>query len=92
MLNLQTTKRFAKDMQRMKKRNKDMTLLFTVIERLRQQQLSFKDKDHALKGEYNGCRECHITSDWVLVYRFLDKNTIELYRTGTHQDIFKKRY
>ncbi|MBO6071524.1 MAG: type II toxin-antitoxin system mRNA interferase toxin, RelE/StbE family [Aeriscardovia sp.] len=24
-------------------------------------------KDHALKGEFNGLRECHVRSDWLLV-------------------------
>ena len=25
-------------------------------------------KDHALKGEFNGLRECHVRPDWLLGY------------------------
>jgi len=25
--------------------------------------------DHALKGDYSGHRECHITPDWLLIYK-----------------------
>ena len=49
-----------------------------------------KNKDHALKGDYIGHRECHITPDWLLVYRIIDKELILLLtNTGTHSDLFK---
>lgn len=31
-----------------------------------------KYKDHALKGEYKGLRECHIMPDWLLIYEIYD--------------------
>ena len=92
MLSIRQTKRFSKDVIRMQKRQHNMKLLRDVIERIRTRTLQPKDKDHALKGEYHQYRECHIKGDWVLVYREIDTNIIELYRTGTHQDIFKKKY
>ena len=48
-----------------------------------------KNKDHALLGNYEGCRECHITPDWLLVYE-IDNEDLILYltRTGTHSDLF----
>ena len=55
--------------------------------------LSAKNKDHALQGEFVGCRECHIRPDWLLIYRKTDNNELqilELVRTGTHSDLFKK--
>ena len=30
--------------------------------------LHAKNKDHALQGEFVGCRECHIQPDWLLIY------------------------
>ena len=47
-------------------------------------------RDHALAGDYAGCRECHITPDWLLIYE-IDGDTLLLYlmRTGTHSDLFK---
>jgi len=49
--------------------------------------LSLAQKDHALKGYWIGCRECHIEPDWLLVYR-LEENDLVLVGTGTHTDLF----
>ncbi len=51
--------------------------------------LETKYKDHSLVGNYRGCRECHITPDWLLIYKVYD-NDLVLYltRTGTHSDLF----
>ena len=36
-----------------------------------------------------GCRECHITPDWLLIYEIDDgKLFLYLTRTGTHSDLF----
>ena len=49
------------------------------------------NKDHALGGNWNGHRECHILSDWLLVYRLEnDVLVLTLARTGTHSDLFEK--
>lgn len=46
-------------------------------------------RDHPLKGNYIGYRECHITPDWLLIYRVEeDKLILFLTRTGTHSDLF----
>lgn len=46
-------------------------------------------KDHPLTGDWIGHRECHIQSDWFLVYRYEDDVlVITLARTGTHSDLF----
>jgi len=50
--------------------------------------LESKNKDHNLSGNYAGFRECHISPDWLLIYRYCDKY-LELYRTGTHSDLFR---
>lgn len=45
--------------------------------------------DHPLKGEYMGHRECHISPDWLLIYKIEnDMITLSLTRTGTHSDLF----
>ena len=46
------------------------------------------NKDHNLTGNYAGFRECHVTTDWLLIYRHSD-GYLELYRTGTHSDLFR---
>ena len=46
-------------------------------------------KDHALSGDYIGCRECHIAPDWLLVYEIIEGELLlYLTRTGTHSDLF----
>lgn len=44
-------------------------------------------QDHPLKGNFKGCRDCHIEPDWLLMYRQHDE-ALYLERTGTHADIF----
>jgi mRNA interferase YafQ len=48
-----------------------------------------KYRDHALSGNWTGYRECHITPDWLLVYRIKnDILVLMLTRTGSHSDLF----
>ncbi|MBP7710094.1 MAG: type II toxin-antitoxin system YafQ family toxin [Rickettsiales bacterium] len=56
---------------------------------LRGEILPEKYKDHKLQGNFEGCRECHLEPDWLLIYRTL-KTEILFERTGTHSDLFKK--
>lgn len=47
-----------------------------------------KNKDHALTGNWNGYRECHIQSDWLLVYEIIeDRLILSLTATGSHSDL-----
>jgi YafQ family addiction module toxin component len=41
-----------------------------------------KYSDHPLPGNWKGHRDCHIGSDWILIYRIEDENLI-LERTGS---------
>ena len=53
--------------------------------------LEEKYKDHALEGNWKNHRELHIRPDWLLIYQIKDDILIlELSRTGTHSDLFKK--
>ena len=87
---IRPTSRFVKDLKRVQKRGYDISLLADVIKELADgQELPQKNKDHALVGDFDGCRECHITPDWLLIYE-MDHESIVLYltRTGTHSDLF----
>lgn len=92
MRKILTSKKFSKDLTRMQKRRANINLFQNLLHRVRKKEFNVKDRDHALKGDFIGYRECHIKGDWILVYREVDENTVELYRTGTHQDIFRKQY
>lgn len=82
---------FKKDYKKIIKRNKDITKLEEVMEQLiTEQELTERFKDHQLAGNYVGYRECHIESDWLLIYKIdKDENIIFFVRTGTHSDLFE---
>lgn len=90
MLTIRYQTEFKKDFKRLVKRNYDITKLNEVIELLASvQSLPEKFKDHPLKGNYLGCRECHISPDWLLIYEIAKEELIlYLTRTGTHSDLF----
>ena len=85
------TKQFEKDVKKAIKRGKDMDKLKVVINKLvSSEPLDSRYKDHQLIGNYQGRRECHIESDWLLVYKQLsNEDTIIFERLGTHSDLFK---
>jgi len=87
---IERTSRFKKDYKLIQKRGYDIRLLQEVVVILAKgEPLPEKYLDHQLKGDYKGCRECHITPDWLLVYEvFEDTLTLYLTRTGTHSDLF----
>ena len=82
--------RFQKDLKRVQRRGYDISLLTNVLTILANgEPLPAKYKDHNLSGNYEGCRECHITPDWLLIYEILEGELIlYLTRTGTHSDLF----
>ena len=90
MYSIRPTTKFQKDLKRIEKRGYNISLLTEVIKKLANgEQLPEKNKDHILLGEYGGCRECHITPDWLLIYEIADDELIlYLTRTGTHSDLF----
>ena len=90
MYAVKPTTRFSKDLKRAEKRGYKIDLLTAVIKKLAAgEPLDAKYQDHPLKGNYEGCRECHITPDWLLIYEIADRELIlYLTRTGTHSDLF----
>lgn len=72
----------------MEKRRKDVSKLKKLVEILISgEELSEIHKDHALVGNWNSWRDCHIEPDWILIYK-LEEGSLILGRTGTHSDLF----
>jgi mRNA interferase YafQ len=50
-------------------------------------------RDHALKGDWQGTRECHIGGDFLLIYELSEGTSppgkIIFVRMGTHSELFK---
>ncbi len=47
-------------------------------------------RPHSLKGKYKGYMECHIESDFLLIWIDEQKGIVELVRLGSHSELFKK--
>ncbi|MFH0795221.1 MAG: type II toxin-antitoxin system YafQ family toxin [bacterium] len=64
------TKQFQKDVKRAKTRGKNLDKFKIVAQTLLAgQALEALHRDHRLVGSYVGRRECHIESDWLLIYK-----------------------
>lgn len=90
MLDIRYSTKFKKDYKTIIKRGYNPKLLEDVLLILsNEQSLPPKYRDHSLSGNYDGHRECHITPDWLLIYK-IEQNilTLSLTRTGTHSDLF----
>ena len=90
MYTVKPTRRFQKDLKKAQKRGLNLELLAEVIKKLAAgEELPPRNRDHALIGDYSGCRECHIQPDWLLIYE-VEQEELFLYliRTGTHSDLF----
>lgn len=91
MYKLVASKRFKKDYRKLAKAGLfDTKLINQVIGTLMRGELLAQNfRDHALKGQLNGFRECHIKPDLLLIYRvYNEKSILELIRIGSHSQLF----
>ncbi len=83
------TTRFEKDLKKAQKKNKDILKLKEILSKLTKEiKLDSKHRDHKLTGNFVTRRECHITPDWLLIYK-IDNGKIIFERLGSHSDLFK---
>ena len=85
-----TSKKFDKSYKKCVRRGLDMSKFKDVVSILMENgSLPLQYQPHKLSGKYKGKWECHIESDWLLVW---DQNDTELtllfIDTGTHSDLF----
>lgn len=83
------TKQFEKDLKRSRKRGKNLDKFKILAKTLiLGETLDPIHRDHKLVGNYIGRRDCHIESDWLLIYK-IDKKQLIFERIGTHSGLFK---
>jgi mRNA interferase YafQ len=88
---IRKTARYRKSLKKMLKRGKDIKKISAVVRMLAMgETLPPKYKDHALSGDLDGLRDCHIENDWALLYFYTstDELVLTLTDTGTHSDLF----
>ena len=89
MLEIVPKSRYKKDIKKMNSSGKNLKELKDVIDKLQKlEPLDPTYHDHKLKGFWKEHRECHIQSDWLLIYQQTDKFLI-LFRTGSHSELFE---
>ncbi len=88
MKTIRYLKQFKKDVKRIQKSGKDMSKLTQVIEKLANgETLETEYRDHALAGNYQSYRDCHLEPDWLLIYQSSETELV-LVRIGSHSDLF----
>lgn len=88
---LKQTSQFKKDLKKIQNNPKKISGLETVLKLLsRTGSLPRKYKPHLLSDEYKGYMECHIESDFLLIWIDESTDLIKLIRLGSHSDLFKK--
>jgi len=87
--NFSRSSQFKRDVKRLERRGKNLGSLRIVLGLLVEgKPLPAEYKDHPLRGEFAGSRDCHVEPDWVLIYT-IDGNDVRFERTGTHSDLFR---
>jgi mRNA interferase YafQ len=91
MRSIETTAAFDRAFKKVKKKHYDMNEFKSLVLLLANgKEIPAKYKDHALRGNWEGTRELHITwkPDWLLIYR-LSETVLSLIHTGSHDELFK---
>ena len=84
------TSKFRSDLRKAHKQGKDIDLLENITTMLANDKpLPPKHRDHALTGNLKDYRECHITPDWLLVYRKTNNGELLLIlaRLASHSNL-----
>ena len=69
MRSFSRTSQFKKDVKLAGRRGKDLAKLKAVLDLLIDGEvLPPQYRDHPLRGNFAGSRDCHIEPDWVLIY------------------------
>ena len=90
MLTLEYSTQFKKDFKKIAKLPiPDVVEVGHVIKQLQLgEALAAKYVDHALSGNWQGYRDCHIKPDLVLIYK-AEQTALKLARVGSHSELFR---
>jgi mRNA interferase YafQ len=90
MKQFKTSTQYRKDLKRYKNKPAKLEALKDVLKLLKNEQpIPAEFFPHMLSGNYKGCMECHIESDYLLIWIDEHSDTIELVRLGSHSELFR---
>jgi mRNA interferase YafQ len=91
MREIKYTARFQRDYRREKSgrhsKKLDAWLIEVVNLLAADTPLARHNMDHALSGEWNDHRDCHIKPDLIIIYRKPNDDSLELVRLGSHSEL-----
>ena len=91
MYTIKRSGKFKKEFKKIQRAgNFDTKTFLFIIDALQEgEQLPENYKNHKLQGKFNGCSECHIKSDILLIYKpYKDERELHLLRIGSHSELF----
>ncbi|MBD5180152.1 MAG: type II toxin-antitoxin system YafQ family toxin [Bacteroidales bacterium] len=93
MKKLKPSTQYKKDLKKIRNNPKKVAELLTIL-RMLENEMAIPDKyhPHMLIGDYEGCMECHIQGDFLLIWIDAERNEIDLVRLGSHSDLFGKGF
>lgn len=90
MWTLKYTSQFKKDLKRYQNKPKQINELKTVLGLMQDTgTVPSNYSPHLLRGKYQGFMECHIETDFLLIWVDQENNTIRLTRLGSHSELFR---
>ena len=90
MKQFKTSTQYRKDLKRYKNKPAKLEALKEVLKLLKNEQpIPAEYSPHMLSGNYKGCMECHVGSDFLLIWIDEQSDIIELVRLGSHSELFR---
>lgn len=89
MKKLKPSTKYKKDYKRIRNNPQKVAALLEVLRMLENEEPIPKAySPHMLTGNYVGHMECHIGSDFLLIWFDPETDEIDLVRLGSHSDLF----
>lgn len=89
MKKLKPTSQYKKDYKRFRNNPVKVQKLFKILQLLQSEiPIPAEYSPHRLTGNYSGHMECHIESDFLLIWYDPDSDQIDLVRLGSHSELF----
>jgi len=79
---------FKREMRGQHRRDLEALLTSAITLLAEDKSLPEKNRDHALAGEWQDFRECHLKPDLLLIYCKPDEELLQLVRIGSHSELF----
>lgn len=90
MKELRYSSKFKKDYKRILNNPEKLKSLNKILLKLKfGEPIPQEYRPHKLTGQYKGCMECHVESDFLLIWQDESTGIIYLVRLGSHSELFR---